>query len=411
VTRGPVSAEVGSPAHLSVQGLVDALSVALQRPVLVDDDALVPIAYSPHSGELDAVRSESILRRRASWQVREALLAQRIATASDVVRTRRVDELDMGERVCAPIRRSGRLLGYIWVLDPAGALGDRGLAQLRDAAACVGALLSESAERLVPDESALLAQLISPDATARSTAAEEVRVRALLSDTSVVLCLLAGRDASVDAGELGREIARRLSARCSLAGAGPDGAAIVVAGLGDPVLRTLHDDDVARWMHLVARSDIAVGQSARAALDRLDVAARQAHIALRVARTRPADGSFAAWSQLGADRVIAQLPPEAARDLPPALMRLLREDQTLASTLCAFLDEAGDVKRTAARLSLHRSGLYYRLSRIEQLTGLKLDRGDDRLTAHLALRTHRLFERRPVEADWTSDESIQVKRP
>jgi DNA-binding PucR family transcriptional regulator len=39
---------------------------------------------------------------------------------------------------------------------------------------------------------------------------------------------------------------------------------------------------------------------------------------------------------------------------------------------------------------LHRSGLYYRLQRIEAITGLDLHRGDDRLLAHLAVRVANL---------------------
>jgi len=44
------------------------------------------------------------------------------------------------------------------------------------------------------------------------------------------------------------------------------------------------------------------------------------------------------------------------------------------------------VRRTAAALAIHRQTLYYRLGRIEQLTGLDLGDGGDRLTLHLALR-------------------------
>jgi DNA-binding PucR family transcriptional regulator len=68
------------------------------------------------------------------------------------------------------------------------------------------------------------------------------------------------------------------------------------------------------------------------------------------------------------------------------LRHLIAAEPTLAATLEAFLDAAGDIKRTAAALSLHRSGLYYRLQRIEELTGLDLAQGDDRLLAQLALR-------------------------
>ena len=41
--------------------------------------------------------------------------------------------------------------------------------------------------------------------------------------------------------------------------------------------------------------------------------------------------------------------------------------------------------RAAAELRIHRQTLYYRLQRIEKLTGLDLADGRDRLTLHLAL--------------------------
>ena len=72
------------------------------------------------------------------------------------------------------------------------------------------------------------------------------------------------------------------------------------------------------------------------------------------------------------------------------LRRLLAGDQSLVRTLEAYLDHAGDVKRTAAALSLHRGGLYYRLRRIEEVAGVNLHDGEDRLLCHLALRLARL---------------------
>ena len=59
-------------------------------------------------------------------------------------------------------------------------------------------------------------------------------------------------------------------------------------------------------------------------------------------------------------------------------------------TLETYLDHAGDVKRTAAELWLHRTSLYYRLRRIEEVAGVDLNRGEDRLLCHVALRLARL---------------------
>jgi sugar diacid utilization regulator len=135
---------------------------------------------------------------------------------------------------------------------------------------------------------------------------------------------------------------------------------------------------------------VAVGQSGRMPLTELHEASRQAHVALRVARGVSGGHPVAAWGTLGADRIIAQLPPGAIGDTPEPLAQMLLEEPELAETLTVFFEEGGHIKAAAERLSLHRSGLYYRLSRIESLTGLRLDRGDDRLLAHLAVRLAKL---------------------
>ncbi|WP_046505955.1 PucR family transcriptional regulator, partial [Streptomyces odonnellii] len=75
----------------------------------------------------------------------------------------------------------------------------------------------------------------------------------------------------------------------------------------------------------------------------------------------------------------------------PAVRPLLTPSHAeLAHTAEEFLDHAGQAGRTAAALGIHRQTLYYRLSRIEQLTGLDLDSGEDRLLLHMALKAARL---------------------
>src|SRR5713226_8384857 len=66
-------------------------------------------------------------------------------------------------------------------------------------------------------------------------------------------------------------------------------------------------------------------------------------------------------------------------------------------TLGTFLDCAGDVRRTAAELRVNRTTLYHRLSRVEQISGLSLRDGRDRLLMHLTLRLHHMYgaPRRP----------------
>jgi hypothetical protein len=115
---------------------------------------------------------------------------------------------------------------------------------------------------------------------------------------------------------------------------------------------------------------------------------RRALAALRVAAHE--ESGTASWDALGVERVVTALPAAALDDLPEGLQRLLAGDDALVRTLEAYLDHAGDVKRTAAALSLHRGGLYYRLRRIEEVAAVNLHDGEDRLLCHLALRLARL---------------------
>ncbi|MEO3876485.1 helix-turn-helix domain-containing protein [Nonomuraea sp. B12E4] len=58
------------------------------------------------------------------------------------------------------------------------------------------------------------------------------------------------------------------------------------------------------------------------------------------------------------------------------------------------MGNAGDVKRTAASLCIHRASLYYRLRRIEEIASVDLSSGDDRLALHLGLKVARLIRLR-----------------
>lgn len=368
----------------TLQSLVDELSGAIGRPVVLDDPGLVPLAYSRQWGDLDPVRRSSILGRSAPDDVRRALFAQGISTAQPWLRTDADADLGMEGRVCIPIRTAGEVAGYLWVLDPDASL-DEGAMRCAMAAAddIAGALGAGEAK----DERALLDGLCSPEPDRRQPAVGEVLRRRLLPDAPAVLCLaVAGRRA--DPSVALRAAARRLSVGHAMTG-GDSSRAVIVASLDEPLVRDGAADSVAAFVHAAAGGDVCVGQSAPAALGELHRAHHQAAVALRVAAAAPAGSRVAAWPSLGASRLVAQLGDDVVGDVPAALRRMIREDPVLTHTLEVFLDAAGDIKVAADQLSLHRSGLYYRLSRIEELTGVDLHSGDDRLLAHVAIRLER----------------------
>ncbi|MBN9795577.1 hypothetical protein DMP17_44475 [Pseudonocardia sp. TMWB2A] len=51
-------------------------------------------------------------------------------------------------------------------------------------------------------------------------------------------------------------------------------------------------------------------------------------------------------------------------------------------------------RRTAARLQIHRSTLYYRLGQIESLSGVSMQDGNGRLALHMGTKLRRIVEAR-----------------
>ncbi|MFI8913994.1 helix-turn-helix domain-containing protein [Streptomyces sp. NPDC053513] len=126
----------------------------------------------------------------------------------------------------------------------------------------------------------------------------------------------------------------------------------------------------------------------RRGLAELDTAWREAGSGARAALVQPLLGPVAEWAAIGPYRLLTALPPA---EPDPAVRALLTPAHTeLARTAEVFLDHAGQAGRAAAALGIHRQTLYYRLSRVEQLTGLDLDAGEDRLLLHMALKAARL---------------------
>ncbi|MBM7171197.1 helix-turn-helix domain-containing protein, partial [Streptomyces sp. G44] len=139
----------------------------------------------------------------------------------------------------------------------------------------------------------------------------------------------------------------------------------------------------------VAAGSAAGIAGSRHGLEDLGAAWWEASGAARAALAERRFGPVAHWSDVGPYRLLTALPPEAAHD-PVARQLLSPAHRELARTAEAFLDCAGQAGRTAAELGIHRQTLYYRLSRVEQLTGLDLDDGEDRLLLHMVLKSSRL---------------------
>jgi hypothetical protein len=368
-----------------LQEIVDALSLRLGRPVLIDDVELRPLAYSTQFGELDAVRTSSILGRLAPRPARVVLFEEGIRTATGPVRIPAHPDIGMRERVCVPLVRRDRRLGFLWLLDDPPVSAEE--LQLASAAAVEAAVVvlpgADAALQRRRREQELLADLLDVDPRGVHDAAHELEADDYQPERPLRVWAAAPDGPASDEWRADvLELLRvRFPVRQALCGL-LDGAIVCLAGtLGEAVSDVLATVTGPRALVGEGETVLQLGEAR--------VSHRRALAALRVAART--ESGRARWDDLGVDRLVSSLPESALDDLPDGLRRLLDDgDESLVLTLEAYLEHAGDAKRTAEALSLHRGGLYYRLRRIEELAGVNLHDGEDRLLCHLALRLARL---------------------
>ncbi len=205
----------------------------------------------------------------------------------------------------------------------------------------------------------------------------------------------ASGDWRVAAEELGRGLAELAPRSAIEAGPGPVRALLAFGQSrrqsADALLRECRE--------LGNRNGAAIGVSELRNLPAdAATAYREARDAATIARALVGDGGAIAYSQVGAYRYLVQIgaddaPRDRMREAVDLLIAYDRKRRTaLLDTLERYLSERRSVLESARALFVHPNTLRQRLSRIEQLTGLKLDE-DDLLSLELAIKLARLHGR------------------
>jgi hypothetical protein len=327
-------------ASAEVQAAVERLGASLGRAVLVEDVHHHPLWWSAQ-GEVDGTRMRSILQREPAPAAAAVVVRLGLARAEGPVRVPAVPEAEMLPRWCVPLRVGRDLLGYLWLLDPDETVTEADLPEIVACAALAATTLAD--ERVTGAKrdhrrAALLARLaVGPDPSA---ARELIRLEELDPGVTVVVQLPEQRG-------------------------------------GWP----LHDG-------MSVHVGPATGTSGRPVpLGQLHVAVHRAQVTAQALRAgaildRPA------WDSLGSWHLIASAPDELAiGDIHPAAGVLVAQERPdLMITARVLLDHGGDVARAAEELHIHRTTLYYRIERIEALTGVNLKAGPRRDDLHMALR-------------------------
>jgi hypothetical protein len=369
-----------------LQELVDDVSQLLAAPATLEDADFTLLAFCAHDaaaeGAMDAVRTRSILTRGSPPETRAWFEEFGIASAEAPLRTPADPAAGILTRLVIPVRHGGRTRGYLWLLD-GGRIdptdrADPTLAAAVQRAAEAGRLLADR-DSAAPDLGRSLAAALTADGAAREQAVRTL-ARAM-GDPSLVLVALAP-------GASGMPEQWRLpgagAVTAVLPGAPGRASAAVLLPLPSPDdLRPAGALTAASLARLPAGSTAGVS-AVRRGLGSLVDQWHEASTAARVAATVPRFSPVAHWDELGPWRLVGELPG------PDPVVRPLLAEPQLAATAETFLDCAGSASRAAAALQVHRQTLYYRLARIEELTGLDLGDGEARLLLHASVKAARL---------------------
>ncbi|MFI6350030.1 PucR family transcriptional regulator [Streptomyces sp. NPDC050560] len=387
------------------QELVDEISALIGAPATLENRDFGLIAFGAQDideagAALDPVRTRSILTRRSTADVRAWFEGFGIARATGPVRIPPGPETGVNRgRICLPVRHGGVVLGYVWLLD-----GDPGptagqLSEAMEVAGRIGTLLADE-ERAGADLSRELRAVLTAEPGWR----QDMELAALRTGLGpgaegphTLLCVVPWPSADPGDAPSVRTVPGA-AALCTVPwGVARQGLAVLMRLPGHEVLAPAVT--AAERLRAAApgggagRRDaghVAAGiGAARAGLAGLGDTWREAVAAARAALAEDRFWPVARWAEIGPYRLLTALPGTLEDD--EAVRGLLEPAHgDLARTAEVYLDCAGQAGRSAAALGIHRQTLYYRLSRVEQLTGLDLNEGEDRLLLHMALKRARL---------------------
>jgi hypothetical protein len=233
-------------------------------------------------------------------------------------------------------------------------------------------------------------------------AAKAAEVRCDLTATYLIVEAEPAGDRPTSSGEwreaaerLGRALARLAPRTAIEAGPGPVRALLAFG----PERETPIDELLRQCRELGAEAGAVIGLSEWGrSPGEAGRAYQEARDAATIARALLPDGGAIDYSRVGAYRYLVQIgSADAPRDrMRTAVDRLIDYDNrrrtALLDTLERYLSERRSVVDSARALYVHPNTLRQRLGRIEELTGLDLDR-DDLLSLELAIKLARLHGR------------------
>ncbi|WP_327276430.1 helix-turn-helix domain-containing protein [Streptomyces sp. NBC_01224] len=395
----------------ALQELVEELAERLQRSVVLDDPLVRFICSSRHFDDADPVRVRSLLQGLADSEIIRYVLDQGVAQWSKPGYIEGRDDLGLLARYCVPLRERGHLVGLLMVISADKSLTADETAAISKSARIIAAQMyaehvadhaEESGARELPWA------LLNPSPAARGAAQQQILDTGVLPNAPhAVVSVVQVTRSHEPPGQVENALRGALESFCRTRWAHgaiavtTDRAVLLQLSEQSPDPRELKEQSrriieaLDTFLDPTATPVLGIGGRQTGLADAW-VSYEQALVAARAARRMPHFERLGDWEELREFTVLLQLPDHAlnASLLPKPLRTLLAAagGHRLEETLRSFLEHAGSVPRTAEALRIHRTSLYYRLRQIQEITGLDLDSGPDRLVLHLGLRIRELLQ-------------------
>lgn len=384
--------------------LAQTIGLLTNGLVIIEDAASRVLAYSrSDAAATDELRRLSIL----GWQgppdylkvLRDWGVFDRVRGGEEVVHIDEHAELGIRARLAVGIHAGQRWLGTIWVQQGATPFAERAESTLVGAArVAAGHLIRRRSQRSPGTRWShdlvvgLLDGRVSPELAADTFGLD--------ADRSAVVAAFAVRSAPGGAHAFGvAELADIVSVHAATYRRGAltatDGVHVyaVLPGVPldrvEPGLRAMCAEVASMTLR---RTGVRVHAGIGSAVARLAGVPGSRTEADRVLAAMGAHLEVAALGDLRAEILLdgtLALLADAPDLRDPAVALLVRYDadhgSELAASVAAYLDEMGDVRAAAARLTVHPNTLRYRLRRAADVAGLDLDDPRARLVHHLQL--------------------------
>ncbi|ANU12222.1 PucR family transcriptional regulator [Planococcus antarcticus DSM 14505] len=391
--------------------LVDGIQENLLCPATIEDTNHRLHAYSSHEDDTDSARIGTIISQRVPEKVINRLwkvgVIPKLMQSDSALRIPHIEDIGLRDRVAISIRKNNEILGYIWVVEGHTKLNDTQLDLLKDAAVAAMPLmdkLHQNRKRKEENYQDFLWQLLN----GQHKTLQEIH------DKFYDLNLKMPDSFSVLAFRFEQDISRKIEEQISYLITTSqkitnhflvvmDEELILIASPHSSQLDDKAFDDFISFFISEMANRFSIHEikgSAGASYNNFDKAQSSYQEAIKVLEMKerfPEElKNIHHFRKLGAFRYLDLIPKEqrVKHYEHPAIAKLEEYDSlhksNLLKTLEVFIQQDSNMNDAAKKLFVHTNTLHYRIKRISEIGGIRLNNTHEKIGIYLDLKARKI---------------------